>query len=102
MIEWKPISTAPKNGTYHLVYHPEYGRAVEGYWSDDFREWRRNGELYPQPLTWTELLDPNKSTLQSAMKSLKSLTNEERMELWRDYCTHCGSDDPKCQCWNDE
>lgn len=33
---------------------------------------------------------------------LKKLTPEQRHELFSDYCKACGSDDPKCQCWNDE
>ena len=34
--------------------------------------------------------------------SLKHLTDEQRIELFSDYCTHCGCNDPRCQCWNDE
>jgi hypothetical protein len=33
---------------------------------------------------------------------LTKLTAEQRMELFHDYCLSCGSDNPKCQCWNDE
>ena len=30
------------------------------------------------------------------------MTDDERVELFSLFCTHCGSDDPRCQCWNDE
>ena len=30
------------------------------------------------------------------------LTAEQRLALFSNYCTSCGSDDPRCQCWNDE
>ncbi len=37
---------------------------------------------------------------------MKILTPESRLAVWSalqgDYCTHCGTDDPRCQCWNDE
>mgnify|MGYP006935392118 CR=1 FL=1 len=33
---------------------------------------------------------------------LKTLTDDERKELFGDYCIHCGCDSPCCQCWNDE
>jgi len=42
----------------------------------------------------------------SAMRSLLSLTDEERMRVFELFCTHCGRIQPedgrKCQCWNDE
>jgi len=33
---------------------------------------------------------------------LDDLTEEERMLVFDSFCTECGSDDPKCQCWNDD
>ena len=44
------------------------------------------------------------------MKKIKSnfrkLTDEDRLEIFSDYCSHCGmyhKDEPRgCQCWNDE
>jgi len=30
------------------------------------------------------------------------LTEEERVNLFNEYCKHCGSDDPKCVCWREE
>lgn len=31
-----------------------------------------------------------------------SLSDEERMEVFSLFCTHCGSDNPRCHCWNDK
>lgn len=33
---------------------------------------------------------------------VRSLTNEQRLELFNLFCLHCGCDDPTCQCSNDE
>lgn len=42
-------------------------------------------------------------TLAASPKALlDAMTDEQRMELFCDYCTECGSKDPRCQCWNDE
>ncbi len=40
--------------------------------------------------------------LQAVKEQLDTLTAEERRALFCCYCTSCGSDDPRCQCWNDE
>ncbi len=37
-----------------------------------------------------------------AVGALRELTEAQRMEVFRLFCTHCGSDNPRCQCWNDE
>lgn len=34
--------------------------------------------------------------------ALRSPTPDQRMEVFQQFCTHCGSSDPRCQCWNDE
>lgn len=33
---------------------------------------------------------------------LDALTDEERTELFAEYCRACGSKDPGCVCWRDE
>lgn len=33
---------------------------------------------------------------------LALMTEEERLEVFALFCTYCGTDDPECQCWNDE
>lgn len=43
---------------------------------------------------------------QQALQELKdkilSLPLEARLNLFKQFCTSCGVDDPGCQCWNDE
>ncbi len=31
---------------------------------------------------------------------LREMTDEQRLELFSDYCEHCGGDAP-CRCWDD-
>lgn len=35
-------------------------------------------------------------------EGLAGLTDEERLDLFAEYCAYCGSKDPSCKCWNDE
>lgn len=37
-----------------------------------------------------------------AVNTLMSLSQNERLEVFGYFCTKCGSDNPVCQCWNDE
>lgn len=37
-----------------------------------------------------------------AMRALKHMTPEQRLEVFSEFCTHCGDDNPRCQCSNDE
>ena len=30
------------------------------------------------------------------------LSDEERLEVFGEFCKFCGTSDPRCQCWNDE
>lgn len=41
-------------------------------------------------------------TNRTMVDMMKDLTPDQRMEVFSQFCKHCGSDDPKCQCWNDE
>jgi hypothetical protein len=36
------------------------------------------------------------------LKLLKRLSNKKRLDVFSNFCLRCGSDNPKCQCWNDE
>ena len=36
------------------------------------------------------------------VNSLFDLTDEQREHIFSYFCTHCGSTDRRCQCWNDE
>lgn len=45
--------------------------------------------------------------LKALIELLKTLTDEQRMEVFSDFCKHCGCiENPEslrgCQCWNDE
>lgn len=40
--------------------------------------------------------------LQRVVDALDALTDDERLKVFAEYCTHCGAKDPRCQCWNDE
>ena len=35
----------------------------------------------------------------TAKRSLVNLTDEQRMEVFSDYCRYCGCDDPTCRSW---
>jgi hypothetical protein len=37
-----------------------------------------------------------------AVNLLTMLSDEQREEVFGYFCTHCGSLDVRCQCWNDE
>lgn len=42
MIAWKPIETAPKDGSVILIFDPRYAAddgVVEGYWSESRHQW---------------------------------------------------------------
>ncbi len=60
-----------------------------------------NGMLYCQTIPngeWVPATTPHAQ----AVNALLSLTDEQRMSAFRLFCRHCGSKDPRCQCWNDE
>lgn len=40
--------------------------------------------------------------LQDVKELVAKLSDDDRMDLFGGYCKHCGTDDPRCQCWNDE
>jgi hypothetical protein len=43
------------------------------------------------------------TAISEAIKLLLAILSDyERKEIFDYYCTECGSDDPSCQCWNDE
>jgi hypothetical protein len=36
------------------------------------------------------------------LQLLNELTDEERTDIFYEYCRYCGSKNPRCQCMNDE
>jgi len=49
-----------------------------------------------------KLKDIKKKAVIMMIDALKTYTDEERLEIFSEFCDHCGCEDPKCQCWNDE
>jgi len=45
---------------------------------------------------------PATSAHAAVVNALMALTDEQRMDVFGFFCTHCGGNDPRCQCWNDE
>jgi len=43
-----------------------------------------------------------KEEIQFLAHKMRLLSEEQRRELFSMFCKECGSDDPKCQCWNDD
>jgi len=43
-----------------------------------------------------------KGFLELIKLSLNSLSDDERMDMFSEYCKYCGENNPNCQCWNDE
>lgn len=33
---------------------------------------------------------------------LRTLSDDDRLEVFSHFCKFCGCDNPKCQCWNDD
>ena len=59
-----------------------------------------DGGKKPLRLTfWQPTPEPPGS---EARDPLINMTDDQRMEVFSNYCRHCGSDNPACQCWNDE
>lgn len=53
--------------------------------------------------TPTPMLGTKKCNLcWSVLSGLGGMSPDRRMEIFSHFCTHCGSDNPRCQCWNDE
>lgn len=67
MTDWRPIETAPKDGSPMWLYYPEAyknDRQVVGWWVDDIREprWMDHCDAHDfiQPTHWQPLPEPPK------------------------------------------
>ncbi len=62
------------------------------------------GEHTPGFLFRTEAFCDEPRTVQGGKRYLHSLSDEERMEVFSEFCHGCMRVDPlyKCHCWNDE
>lgn len=47
-------------------------------------------------------MPPAPSPHERAVALLKTMEPDDRKRVFSEFCTHCGSDDPGCVCWNDE
>ena len=36
------------------------------------------------------------------IEALKALSEDERLEVFSQFCHSCGDNNPSCKCWNDE
>jgi hypothetical protein len=43
MSDWRPIGTAPKDGTKILLWDARYDGVCSGYWHPEFNGWRASG-----------------------------------------------------------
>lgn len=37
-----------------------------------------------------------------AVASLRTLTPDQRLDVFYSFCVACGGDDPECNCWKDD
>ena len=93
-----------------LTRHPEYRegdampfRAIcfdaKGRLCQHGGDFKRAHEEGTFPVYW---LWPDQIGALVMKPDLSKLSKEERIELFLDFCTECGSDNPGCQCWNDD
>lgn len=104
-MEWQPIETAPKDGTPVLVATAFWVR--DAYWSHAFEGWYSNHSAVPPPTHWMPLPPPpadmeNTTQMGVIVAALKSMTAEQRTQIFNHFCRVCCGDNPNCQCWNDE
>lgn len=51
---------------------------------------------------FAELVSLRQAVHMQVRDALKAMPDYQRLEIFNLFCKHCGSDDPKCSCWNDE
>ena len=60
--EWRPIKTAPRDGTAVLLFHPAWDMLQVGVQDDDTEAWQNPcGDLLRTPTHWMALPSPPKS-----------------------------------------
>ena len=40
--------------------------------------------------------------VRNIVDDLLALSEDDRLEVFSNFCHHCGRNDPRCQCWNDD
>ena len=41
-------------------------------------------------------------SVEDVARAMRTLSADDRATVMSNFCKHCGRDDPRCQCWNDE
>jgi DNA-binding transcriptional ArsR family regulator len=44
----------------------------------------------------------NEDKINQIKKLFATLSDDERLEIIRNYCKYCGCKDNRCQCWNND
>ena len=45
---------------------------------------------------------PATPSVEEVARAMRTLSADDRATVMSNFCKHCGRDDPRCQCWNDE
>jgi len=53
-------------------------------------------------LGWRQcpIVDLPMPNIERVRGAVMQINDEERKEVFANFCVHCGCDDPRCQCWN--
>lgn len=54
--------------------------------------------------TTTEVTNPRTPDMsaEDVQRAVAAMPDEGRMNLFSNFCVHCGSCNPRCTCWKDE
>lgn len=94
--------------TPQLLDLVERARAVVNTRYDQRAPWEKLNEAIGSLADWFQIAEKENplageiGTPISAIQEMARLTDEERVEVLSQFCNHCGSKDPRCQCSNDE
>jgi hypothetical protein len=80
---------------------------MQNFWAfrTDMSIWDKDWELCdggPTIIVFEDSDEGRKASVEMIKNYLRRLTDEQRMEVFSNFCLHCGSVDPRCQCSNDE
>jgi hypothetical protein len=71
---------------------------------EEILQWQARALADGREITYTEARDVihKARDRERILELLNRLTDEERLDIFTEYCRACGGKDPTCQCWNDE